>query len=231
MNKKLIVALTMLLAFAVVGSVAFADSYEEEQTVETEAQVQEKSTDLTGAMKYLAAALAVGVACIGGAMAVGKIGAAAMGAMSENAELSGKALPFVGLAEGICLWGFLVALFIIIMQENILEYFVIGEREIVLGFMLSGVKGQAVSNRSEALEAFNRVTGKALSSLNSEALKERPEVLILTEDVSDMLSEEVLEWQMKGEAPLLVEIPGLQGHIPGRKSLTDSIREAVGIQV
>ncbi len=67
------------------------------------------------AIKYIAAALAVGIACIGGGMAVGKIGAAAMGAMSENAELSGKALPFVGLAEGICLWGFLVALFIILM--------------------------------------------------------------------------------------------------------------------
>jgi V/A-type H+-transporting ATPase subunit K len=47
-------------------------------------------------------------------MAVGRIGAAAMGAMSENPELSGKALPFVGLAEGICLWGFLVALLIIL---------------------------------------------------------------------------------------------------------------------
>ena len=66
-------------------------------------------------LKYLAAAFAVAVACIAGGMAVGKIGAAAMGAMSENAELSGKALPFVGLAEGICLWGFLVALLIIIM--------------------------------------------------------------------------------------------------------------------
>ena len=67
------------------------------------------------ALKYFAAAIAVAVACIAGGMAVGKIGAAAMGAMSENAELLGKALPFVGLAEGICLWGFLVALLIIIM--------------------------------------------------------------------------------------------------------------------
>ena len=66
-------------------------------------------------IKYIAAAVAVGIACIAGGMAVGKIGAAAMGAMSENAELSGKALPFVGLAEGICLWGFLVALLIIIL--------------------------------------------------------------------------------------------------------------------
>ncbi|MBR1403296.1 MAG: ATPase [Treponema sp.] len=75
---------------------------------------QEAAKD-SSAIKYIAAGLAVGLACIAGGMAVGKIGAAAMGAMSENAELSGKALPFVGLAEGICLWGFLVALLIIIL--------------------------------------------------------------------------------------------------------------------
>jgi V/A-type H+-transporting ATPase subunit K len=69
----------------------------------------------TSGLKYFAAALAVGFACVAGGMAVGKIGAAAMGAMSENAELSGKALPFVGLAEGICLWGFLVALLILLL--------------------------------------------------------------------------------------------------------------------
>ena len=66
-----------------------------------------------GAIKYLAAAIAVGLACLAGGMAVGKIGAAAMGAMSENPELSGKALPFVGLAEGICLWGMLVGVLIL----------------------------------------------------------------------------------------------------------------------
>ena len=46
-----------------------------------------------------------------------------------------------------------------------------------------------------------------------------------------MLEEEVLEWQMKGDYPLIVEIPGLQGHLEGKKTLTDAIREAVGIQV
>jgi len=66
--------------------------------------------------KYLAAALAVGISCIAGGIAVGRIGAAAMGAMSENPELSGKALPFVGLAEGICLWGFLVGLLILVLN-------------------------------------------------------------------------------------------------------------------
>ena len=79
-----------------------------------QAQVSETEKSDSSSFKYIAAGLAVGLACIAGGMAVGKIGAAAMGAMSENAELSGKALPFVGLAEGICLWGFLVALLIIL---------------------------------------------------------------------------------------------------------------------
>ncbi len=64
---------------------------------------------------YIAAALAVGVACIGGGMAVGKLGAAAMGAIAEDPSLSGKALPYLGLAESICLWGFLVALLILML--------------------------------------------------------------------------------------------------------------------
>jgi V/A-type H+-transporting ATPase subunit K len=64
-------------------------------------------------IKYIAAAVAVGLATLGGCIAVGQIGAAAMAAMSENPDLSGKALPFVGLAEGICLWGFIVALMIL----------------------------------------------------------------------------------------------------------------------
>ncbi|MFA5852275.1 MAG: ATP synthase subunit C [Spirochaetales bacterium] len=69
----------------------------------------------SSAVKYISAALAVGLAAIAGGMAVAKIGAAAMGAMAEKPELSGKALPYVGLAEGICLWGFLVALLILLL--------------------------------------------------------------------------------------------------------------------
>jgi V/A-type H+/Na+-transporting ATPase subunit K len=65
--------------------------------------------------KYISAALAVGFACIGGGLAVGKLGAAAMGAIAEDSSLSGKALPYLGLAEGICLWGFLVALLILML--------------------------------------------------------------------------------------------------------------------
>ncbi len=96
-----------IFAFASVLFTSIACAFAEGETA--------AAAGASSSLKYFAAALAVAVACVAGGMAVGKIGSAAMGAMSENAELSGKALPFVGLAEGICLWGFLVALLIIIM--------------------------------------------------------------------------------------------------------------------
>jgi len=71
--------------------------------------------DASSMWRYISAALAVGISCIAGGIAVAQIGSAAMGAMSENPELAGKALPYAGLAEGICLWGFLVALLILVM--------------------------------------------------------------------------------------------------------------------
>ena len=110
-----------------------------------------------------------------------------------------------------------------------MDYFVIGERELILGFRLVGVEGAVALNRAEAQEAFNRVTGQGgAMSLPS---PERPKVLILTEEVSSLLEDEVLAWQKGADYPLIVEIPGLGGHIQGKKSLTEAIREAIGIQV
>lgn len=111
MKRKLFVLSAILLCLSVFSASAqVSDAGAPEETA-VEAQAPAKSS----AVKYIAAALAVGFGCIGGGLAVGKIGSADMGAMSENAELSGKALPFVGLAEGICLWGFLVGLLIIVL--------------------------------------------------------------------------------------------------------------------
>ena len=105
MNKRRLVLIFMVFSCLTL----FASPTEEHEKSEKEVQAQ------TASFKYLSAAIAVGIACLAGGFAVGKIGAAAMGAMSEKPELSGKAIPFVGLAEGICLWGFLVALLIMLL--------------------------------------------------------------------------------------------------------------------
>lgn len=114
--------MSVLAVFGIAGLFAQEAVFAEVQapaevsaSAESEETASVEQGGIVQAFKYIAAGLAVGLACIAGGSAVAKIGAAAMGAMSENAELSGKALPFVGLAEGICLWGFLVALLIIIL--------------------------------------------------------------------------------------------------------------------
>jgi V/A-type H+-transporting ATPase subunit K len=102
-------AILVILLFLVVSTTSLVFAQEASGETNTEAQAN------NSVWKYFAAALAVGISCIAGGIAVGQIGSAAMGAMSENAELSGKALPYAGLAEGICLWGFLVALLILVL--------------------------------------------------------------------------------------------------------------------
>lgn len=59
--------------------------------------------------RYLAAALATGLSCIGGGIAVASAASAALGAMSEDSSIFGKALIMVALAEGIALYGLIVS--------------------------------------------------------------------------------------------------------------------------
>ncbi len=60
-----------------------------------------------------AATLAVGLSCITSAYALGKIGSAALGAMSEKPEIGGRALVFLGMAEGIAIYGLIIAIMIL----------------------------------------------------------------------------------------------------------------------
>ena len=57
----------------------------------------------------IAIALAIGLPCLGAGYAVGRVGAAALGAASERPELLTRSLIFVALAEGIAIYGLLVA--------------------------------------------------------------------------------------------------------------------------
>ena len=64
-------------------------------------------------LAYIAAALAVGLACIASGYAVARIGSAGLGAVSEKPELMGRVLVFLGLAEGIAIYGLIIAIMIL----------------------------------------------------------------------------------------------------------------------
>lgn len=73
----------------------------------------EAAADNANAFGYISAALATGLACLGAGIAVASSATAAIGAISEDPKVMGKALIFVALAEGIALYGLLISFTII----------------------------------------------------------------------------------------------------------------------
>jgi V/A-type H+-transporting ATPase subunit F len=112
------------------------------------------------------------------------------------------------------------------------DYFFIGDPELVTAFRFVGVDGIAVRGPDDTRAAFLKITqgwdeaaGAVLPNL------ETCQVLILTEEAADWLGRLLTDWQLSGKYPLVVEIPGTLGRLEGRKTLVDSIREAIGIHV
>ena len=65
------------------------------------------------AAALIGAGLATGLACVGAGIATGSAASAAIGAVSENDNMMGKALIFVAMSEGIAIYGLLIAFMIL----------------------------------------------------------------------------------------------------------------------
>ena len=94
--------LAMIIAFTGNGSVAAAAD-----------AAANKASNLSTGMGYLAAAFVTGLSCIGGGIAVASAASAALGAISEDQSVLGKSLIFVGLSEGIALYGLIISFMIL----------------------------------------------------------------------------------------------------------------------
>ena len=90
-----------MLAFGVVSNAA-------DEAAETTEVVREASSGY--GLGLLAAALTTSVSCIAAGIAVSSSASAAIGALSENPDVFGKALIFVALAEGVALYGMLISI-------------------------------------------------------------------------------------------------------------------------
>ena len=71
------------------------------------------SAGISTGLGYIAAALATGLSCVGGGIAVASAASAALGAISEDSSILAKSLLFVGLAEGVCLYGLIISFMIL----------------------------------------------------------------------------------------------------------------------
>lgn len=101
-----------------------------------------------------------------------------------------------------------------------MKYFVIGDEDTIIGFRLVGVEGRVVESILQAKEAF-----KVAVSTQDVG------VILITEKIAQKIREEIEPYIYESTFPLVLEIPDRQGVGNSKKSLTDLIEEAVGINI
>jgi V/A-type H+-transporting ATPase subunit K len=62
---------------------------------------------------FASAAFSTAIGSVGAGVAVAYVGSAALGAIGEKPELAAKALIYVGLAEGIAIYGLIISIMIL----------------------------------------------------------------------------------------------------------------------
>jgi V/A-type H+-transporting ATPase subunit F len=77
-----------------------------------------------------------------------------------------------------------------------MKAFVIGDKSTVLGFRLVGISGTSVSDKSAALDAL-----RSAVSMNDIM------IVLVTDDFSSQIQDEIDKLRSKNTAPMIIEIP------------------------
>lgn len=101
-----------------------------------------------------------------------------------------------------------------------MKFYCIADADTVRGFRLAGVPGEAVETDAEAADALARAAGRPTLG-----------VVVLTDQVVAGIRDQVDALRMGRDRPLVVEVPGPDGRMPGRKTLREFVQEAVGIRI
>ena len=109
-KKTVLMQIASFAVFAICLLCPIVAGAADANTVSEAVQVAQQSSK---SFAYIGAAIAVGLSCIGGGIAVGNAAPAAIGATSEDPKAFGKAIIFVALGEGVALYGMLISILIL----------------------------------------------------------------------------------------------------------------------
>ncbi len=120
-HLRRLVSITLVATFviglgviAVTGTRADAQSTPSAAATQTDPEATEPSTTtINSGSAFIGAAIAVAASAIGAGIAVAYTGSAALATISEQPELFGRAMVVVGLAEGVAIYGLIVAVLIL----------------------------------------------------------------------------------------------------------------------
>ncbi|MCD6286010.1 MAG: ATPase [Anaerolineae bacterium] len=104
-------ALNLVILFAMVGLVMAGLAVPD--LAEASGLYQAPTPSGPDPLAAIGAGIAVGVGALGAGIAVGNVGSAAVGAIAEKPEIFGRVLIFVGLAEGVAIYGLIIAFIIL----------------------------------------------------------------------------------------------------------------------
>jgi vacuolar-type H+-ATPase subunit F/Vma7 len=97
---------------------------------------------------------------------------------------------------------------------------VIGDQDTVWGFALAGVGGQIVATPQEAQRALDAALADAEVG-----------IVLVTEDVAAMTGGRVDTLMVRSARPLVIVIPGPGGPRPDRPTLSELIRQTIGVRM
>lgn len=101
-----------------------------------------------------------------------------------------------------------------------MKFFCIGDDDTVAGFRLAGVEARRATT-----------PGQARAALAEALLEGDCGVVVITEKAADAVRTEIEAIRFEREHPLIVEIPGPQGAMPGRRGLREVVQEALGMRI
>ena len=110
--------LTVIAIFCLSIALPIAASAADSSNTDTSASETTTTANASASsgIKYIGAALAVGIASIGGGIAVAAGAPAAIGANVEDPKSFGKSIVFVALGEGFGLYGVLIGILCLVLK-------------------------------------------------------------------------------------------------------------------
>lgn len=108
-KKSLAANVFFFFSALIIGTIILFGTATPVEAAEEVAEAAGNAAGIATGLGYIAAALVTGLSCIGGGVAVASAASAALGAISEDQSLLGKSLIFIGLAEGVCLYGLIIS--------------------------------------------------------------------------------------------------------------------------
>lgn len=101
-----------------------------------------------------------------------------------------------------------------------MRFFCIGDADTVGGFRLAGVSGRVAADTAETRVALDEAVSRTDCG-----------IVIITETLADGVRSQIDAIRLERERPLILEIPGPEGPLPGRKGLREFVQEAVGMRI